>query len=713
MFKMRRRRSFLANTRCELERLEPRQVLSGIFTDGVKAVLPLDDGARGYEPWETDGTTSGTRIVTDVTDGSGSNLGKDSEVFRAGSSTFYYTGLDLWRTDGGSPTRVLMLSHIRDSLRYAVTIGTELWIGFGETSLEGYRIDGAAANPVAVATPAPVVTLQRNARNLPVPLETLVLDGKLALLAPRGDLATSVPLNGNGLWITDGTSTGTRWVADEKVRGATVFNGNIHYSESDLSTYHGIRRVEGTSSVEVFRESTNFTEKYLGRLSSRNGRLYGQVDSFFFRFGSNIYVSSALHRVDFGSATTLVQVSSIVDRQLDPTFNSTGLYRAAGDGFTSAERETIEFLPFDGSPVRTIGPVRAAERLGVIGERLIFIESDTRRLMYADARTGTFGVLLNEVDAERFEVDDNLTATPELRLATFGGRLVISSRNAVQQRLVATDGTPAGTSLLGIFRSEYVRLYRAYNPVADYHFFTTSFAEFANAVANGYRDEASGQPGFAAQRGGEYPLYRLYNLQTGRHYYTLNPLEKDMLVALVPPTSPDFGKVGWRAEGTEGALGIAGSNMPSFRLIYRLYNVNSGVHLYTAFENVRDSVLAAFPGIWVEHSPLGHGIRLLGPIDLTGASISIPSAPPQGATSGTALPAIGRSLAVIADTFDAVAKLCIATPPDHALFIPSADSQKQTPLAARPLPRKSEDSVPVPLEWIDSVFVENGLLLDD
>jgi len=39
--------------------------------------------------------------------------------------------------------------------------------------------------------------------------------------------------------------------------------------------------------------------------------------------------------------------------------------------------------------------------------------------------------------------------------------------------------------------------------------------------------------------------------------------------------------------------------------IFRLYNTNSGVHLYTGNAAEKDAILAQFPGIWFQHSSLG------------------------------------------------------------------------------------------------------------
>jgi hypothetical protein len=185
---------------------------------------------------------------------------------------------------------------------------------------------------------------------------------------------------------------------------------------------------------------------------------------------------------------------------------------------------------------------------------------------------------------------------------------------------VFTQG--AATLKVSTAEPRSTRMYRAYNPNADFHFFTTSFAQFDNAVRAGYRDETAGNSGFEVLEspltddvGTATPIYRVYNLQRGFHYYTLNLNEKNFLVNIVPPpaSGPDTRTTGWRDEGIEGYMyaAPAGSTAPSgTTLVHRLYNNNSGVHLFTQDVNVRNAILAAFPGVWVEHDPVGYGFAV-------------------------------------------------------------------------------------------------------
>lgn len=150
---------------------------------------------------------------------------------------------------------------------------------------------------------------------------------------------------------------------------------------------------------------------------------------------------------------------------------------------------------------------------------------------------------------------------------------------------------------------------RAYNPTADYHFFTTNPVEFANAVNHGYVDESTGQSGFSVYVDtvpGSRPIHRLYNLNTGRHYYTTSNGERDYLVSLG----------GWLFEKEEGYLfssATSGANE-----VFRLYNSSSGVHLYTTNSVMKDAVLAMTSGNtgvhpWARHSSLGYAFPVSPP----------------------------------------------------------------------------------------------------
>lgn len=71
------------------------------------------------------------------------------------------------------------------------------------------------------------------------------------------------------------------------------------------------------------------------------------------------------------------------------------------------------------------------------------------------------------------------------------------------------------------------------------------------------------------------PMYRLYNPNSGEHFYTSNSRERDSLV-----------QSGWYTEGI-GWVAPAYSNTP----VYRLYNKKVGDHHYTTDSKERDSLV--------------------------------------------------------------------------------------------------------------------------
>lgn len=69
-------------------------------------------------------------------------------------------------------------------------------------------------------------------------------------------------------------------------------------------------------------------------------------------------------------------------------------------------------------------------------------------------------------------------------------------------------------------------------------------------------------------------MHRLYNPNSGEHFYTANTNEKNHLV-----------KVGWKSEG----IGWTAPN--SGNAVYRLYNKNAGDHHYTMNANEKNHLV--------------------------------------------------------------------------------------------------------------------------
>lgn len=110
-----------------------------------------------------------------------------------------------------------------------------------------------------------------------------------------------------------------------------------------------------------------------------------------------------------------------------------------------------------------------------------------------------------------------------------------------------------------------VSMHRLYNPNSGEHFYTASTTERDSLVKLGWKYEGIG---WSAPESSNTPVYRLYNPNAGDHHYTLDAKEKDELV-----------RIGWRDEG----IGWYSDDEQAIP-VYRQYNPNAkaGAHNYSS-----------------------------------------------------------------------------------------------------------------------------------
>ena len=110
-----------------------------------------------------------------------------------------------------------------------------------------------------------------------------------------------------------------------------------------------------------------------------------------------------------------------------------------------------------------------------------------------------------------------------------------------------------------------VAIFRLYNPNSGEHFYTASQVERDTLILAGWNGE-----GYAwmAPAYSDQPVYRLYSPSTGDHHYTLSSVERDVCLS-----------AGWADEGS-GWYSSEDAEIP----IYRQFNPNAtgaGSHNYT------------------------------------------------------------------------------------------------------------------------------------
>jgi len=80
------------------------------------------------------------------------------------------------------------------------------------------------------------------------------------------------------------------------------------------------------------------------------------------------------------------------------------------------------------------------------------------------------------------------------------------------------------------------------------------------------------------------PIYRLYNRNTGTHFYTSSPLERDMAVHKYPQFS--YEGVGFYAYAATGTVADT---------VYRFHNTRTGAHFFTISLAERNAVQSSYP----------------------------------------------------------------------------------------------------------------------
>ncbi|KAB5605529.1 hypothetical protein [Bifidobacterium jacchi] len=130
---------------------------------------------------------------------------------------------------------------------------------------------------------------------------------------------------------------------------------------------------------------------------------------------------------------------------------------------------------------------------------------------------------------------------------------------------------------------DLVAMYRLYNRNSGEHFYTSNKAERDMLRKAGWKYEGIGwnAPSKSTPKGYAIiePVYRLYNRNAGDHHYTMNSAERDMLVAK-----------GWKYEG----IGWYSSNRSCMWPLYRQYNrrARRGSHNYTLNKAENDMLVA-------------------------------------------------------------------------------------------------------------------------
>jgi|GEM_PF-7063637 len=126
-------------------------------------------------------------------------------------------------------------------------------------------------------------------------------------------------------------------------------------------------------------------------------------------------------------------------------------------------------------------------------------------------------------------------------------------------------------------------IYRFYNTLTDTHFYTGSVAERDQVIASNstmsYEGVAYKSADTSANLSGLVSVFRLYNVSTGTHFYTASEAERANAVNNLP-------EYVYEGIAYQAYAGNTGSNTA----LHRFFNGETGTHFYTASEAERDAI---------------------------------------------------------------------------------------------------------------------------
>lgn len=179
------------------------------------------------------------------------------------------------------------------------------------------------------------------------------------------------------------------------------------------------------------------------------------------------------------------------------------------------------------------------------------------------------GVTTTPADATTLEYTWSSDNDSVAKVDSFGRVTGVNAGSTVIRVKAKTmDGNTVEASCKVTVSYAKVTMFRLYNPNSGEHFYTNSVNERDTLIKAGWKNEGTG---WIAPNYSNVPVYRLYNANAGDHHYTTSLNEKNTLVSL----GWTYEEIGWYSDPDQ--------SVP----VYRQYNPNakSGSHNYTCDAN--------------------------------------------------------------------------------------------------------------------------------
>ena len=599
-------------------------VKDGVYYDGSSYVtqnlinindtlyFTANDDTNGEELWKSNGTSEGTVLVKDI-DPNGSSAPENlTEV----NGTLYFTayddtnGVELWKSDGTSEGTVLVkdiqpgnsssspneLTEVNGILYFTAyddTNGKELW-----------KSDGTSKGTVLVKDIL-LGDFGSNPRNL------TNINGTLYFAAYDGF---------NGLLKSDGTAEGTVRIIDTidlNYWNLAEINDTLYFAAFDEGNGVELRSVSATSPPTIAFKAATFTEEEGndGVITlTRSGEDLTQAS----QVTISITGGTATSGDDFDNSGFPLEIEFAAN-ETEKTFNIPLVKDTAEEGnetinikveandnaeLGTQNTATLNITDFVPPPTIAFKAATFTEEEGNDGVITLTRSGEdlTQASQVTISITGGTATSGDDFDNSGFPLEIEFAANETEK--TFKIPLVKDTaeegNETINIKVEAKDNAELGTqntATLNITDKDLAgdgsKVYRFYNTNLGVHFYTASEKEKDSVLENlpQYRLEGASYTSIAKPDDdtdpltGAKPVYRFYNENTGVHLYTISENEKNSIIENLS-TIYRFEDIAYYAFDTavDGAIPV-----------YRFYNTNLDVHFYTPSAAEKDSVLDTLP----------------------------------------------------------------------------------------------------------------------
>ncbi len=415
-------------------------------------IFEANDWVNGTELWKSDGTESGTTMIKNINNTNYSSIPTNSQYIKFDNKVYFLAddnvhGIEIWKTDGTANGTTLLKdihegsSSVWIDKFHVDTINNKLLFFSSSTNSTDKTL--WVSNGLSIGT-FELSTIRDN--NLSTLKENFITINNSTILTGEDDI------NGNELWITDGTIAGTSLLVDLNYSNGsnptkfTNVNGNVFFRANSKETggqlFKSDGSVNGTQLVkDIYPEYICIDD--LSEMKVINGVLYfSAIDD---THGYELWRSDGTENgtymvkdIRIGAQSSMLNYN---DKQEFTVLNDI-LYFNANDGIhgfelwrsDGTENGTFMIKDIYNSPINASS---SAREFVLLNNTVYFIAND-------NAGTGLW-----TTDGTASGTTKIISVNSMFFLKSINNKLVFNSgSSSTSYSLWVSDGTSSGTSIL-------------------------------------------------------------------------------------------------------------------------------------------------------------------------------------------------------------------------------------------------------------------------